>query len=451
MLKEVADIVKLKDNKSFCPICLDIVQSSVIERNGNIYLDIYCPKHGRFENLHKWDDPAHYATMNNSETEFVNRYPTGLLIDTNFDCNQSCNFCYAQANERKEANPSLAEIIQKTNGFKGIHIMLAGGEPTLREDLSEIILELKKRKFIVTLATNGKRLLDKAYVRKLKKAGLDNIQLQFDTMDDAQCEFIRNERLTDLKKKVIDNLKDVNISVHLWVPLIKGINDDQVKNIVSFAAKNSRVIKIVFFVPMWSEGRIAEHNSITAKEILKILQNVYNLNEDAYQDYAKFDFYSSLLYQRLTNTPFIKYQTCTVAYYFYYLKNTIIPLSKIIDLKIINHFLENACKLLNSKKGLLKFYYLFLVSWPFFLREILLRKDIWPLIYSFLRVLFFHILHGSPLQIRGNNLLQIRVEALFDRHNSDFQMLKHCNLYTQFKGELMPFCEREIIRKRHVK
>jgi hypothetical protein len=450
MLGAIADMIKLKNNKSFCPVCLDIVESDVVERNGRVYLDIYCPKHGKFENLHKWEVPIYYKTMERPDIEYIEKYPMGLLIETNFDCNQNCNFCYAQANERRETSPTLAEIIKKVNGFKGVHIMLAGGEPTLREDLPIIIRELKKRKFIVTLCTNGKKLVDKVYVKKLKDAGLDNVQLQFDTMDDSQYEFIRNERLTDLKLKVVNNLKEANILIYLFVPLIKGLNDNQVKNIVSFAAQNSSVIKIVFLMPMWLEGRTLEHNSITAEEIIQILQSEYNLQEDAFKDYAKFDFYTSLLYQRLTNKPFFKYQPCTVSYYFFYLRKSIIPLSEIIDLHKFNYFLECVCKLLAEKGALTKIYYFFRISLPFFIKEILLNKKIRPFIFALLRTLFSHILFDVPPMIKDNYSLQIRVERFFDRYNSDFRMLRQCNLYVFLKDELVPFCQGELARKKYM-
>lgn len=232
----------------------------------------------------------------------------------------------------------------------------------MREDLPEIILELKRRKFIITLASNGKKLVDKVYVKRLKIPVWINVQLQFDTLDDLQCELIRKERLTALKLQVIENLKEAGISVHLWVPLIKGINDNQIKAIVDFAARNTSVIKIVFLFRCGPEGRTAEHESLTAEEIIRVLQTECKLDEDAFMDYVRFDLYSSLFYQRLTNTPFLKYQTCTVSYYFFYLKNSLVPLSELIDIKQYNQFLESACRSLNGKKGFKKIYYLFRVS-----------------------------------------------------------------------------------------
>ena len=40
--------------------------------------------------------------------------------------------------------------------------------------------------------------------------------------------------------------------------------------------------------------------------------------------------------------------------------------------------------------------------------------------------------------------------GFFDRRNSDFDMLRHCNLAFDIHGELVPFCQREIGRKRDI-
>ncbi|KPK98810.1 MAG: hypothetical protein AMJ95_02385 [Omnitrophica WOR_2 bacterium SM23_72] len=450
MLKISTNTIKLKDNKSYCPVCLEVVESNIVERNGKIYLDIYCPNHGTFRKLHKWGNPKYYKSMNRPEIENMDRCPMALLIDTNYDCNQNCNFCYAHANERKEANPTIAEIIDQVENFRGIRIMLSGGEPTLREDLPIIIREIKKRKFIVTILSNGKKLVDKSYVNKLKKAGLDNVQLQLDSLDDSHCEFIRNEKLTDLKIKVVHNLKEAKISIDLFVPLIKGLNDNQIKNIITFAAQNSSVIKIVFFIPMWVEGRIIEHDSITSEEIIKILQSEYNMDEDAFMDYAKLDFLISLFYRRLTNKPFFKYQPCTVNYLFFYIQKSVIPLSEIIDLKKLNNFLECLCESLCEKAVFKKFFSL-LRTTCLFSKEVLLCKKIRPFIFTLLRTLLSHIIFGTPPVIKDNYSFQVRVEGFFDRNNSDFRMFRHCNLRVNFQDESLAFCQSEIARKKYVK
>ena len=64
-------------------------------------------------------------------------------------------------------------------------LQFAGGEPTLRDDLPEIIRRGKKMGFIETMvSTNGVRMGKSVeYCRELKEAGLDAVYLQFDATD----------------------------------------------------------------------------------------------------------------------------------------------------------------------------------------------------------------------------------------------------------------------------
>lgn len=437
-----------KINKSFCPYCLDIVESEVIEKSGQIYLRISCPSHGCFEGPHKWNKPKHYRVIRELINEDIKRYPIALSIDVTYDCNQNCNFCYAQANEKKEKNPTFSEIIEKITNFHGTHVYITGGEPTLRDDLPEIIHMIKSKGFIVILTTNGKKLRDIRYAGELKNAGLDIVQLQFDTMVDSQCEYIRNEKLTDLKLNVIDNLKKTKIIVYLWVPLIKGLNDNQIKNIITFTAQNSFMIKRVAFVPMWREGRTKEHSAITINEIIEVLDRECGINKDKFIDYIKFDFYYSLLYQRLTKSLFFNYQPCSVNYRFFYINKVMIPLSDIIDLKKVVLNLEITCNLLVQKGIIGRIKCFCKIPYLFFIREFMLNKKIRPLTLIFLRAIFLSIFLKCPSLIKDACSFEVKVEGLFDRYNSDFAMLRHCNLYAYHKEELIPFCQKEIIRKK---
>jgi hypothetical protein len=439
---------KLEETKSFCPICLDIVKSEVAEKNGKVYLEIFCPKHGKFENLHKWDDSKYYKIMSGLANDNIKRYPTGLLIDTNYDCNQHCHFCFAEANERKEKKPATYEILEKTKNFKGIYIFLSGGEPTLRNDLLLIIKKLKKKGFRVILATNGKKLIDLHYVRRLKKVGLDIVQLQFDTLDDSQYEIIRGERLTQLRFRVINNLKKIRIAVYLWISLIKGINDNQIGRIISFAAQNSSIIKTIFFVPVWLEGRVKEHNAINAREIIEIIEKEYKMDQDSFIEYAKFDYYLSSLYQVLTKMPFFRYQPCTVGYQFLYIDKSAVPLSKIVNLKKINYYLEKTSFILKQRNTAKKLIWFCKVIPIIFLKDFIINKKLLPFTLMLLRTLFLSIFFKSHPIIKGCYSLQIRIESIFDRYDTDFNMLKHCNLYAYHQNEFIPFCQREIIRKK---
>jgi MoaA/NifB/PqqE/SkfB family radical SAM enzyme len=52
-----------------------------------------------------------------------------------------------------------------------------GGEPTLREDLLELLTYAQKKGAVTGLITNGRRLSDPEYVQRLVEAGLDFVQI----------------------------------------------------------------------------------------------------------------------------------------------------------------------------------------------------------------------------------------------------------------------------------
>ena len=93
-------------------------------------------------------------------------------------CNQNCLFCYAE-NEPLGARPELS-----TQEWKGIldtlresrvpMVTFTGGEPTLREDLPELVEYAKW--FVTRLNTNGV-LLSRPLCEKLKAASLDSVQI----------------------------------------------------------------------------------------------------------------------------------------------------------------------------------------------------------------------------------------------------------------------------------
>ena len=66
------------------------------------------------------------------------------------------------------------------------HIVFTGGEPTLRDDLPELIAHAEKNGQITGLNTNARRLSDPDYVEQLVEAGLDHVQITVESHD-AGC------------------------------------------------------------------------------------------------------------------------------------------------------------------------------------------------------------------------------------------------------------------------
>jgi radical SAM protein with 4Fe4S-binding SPASM domain len=64
----------------------------------------------------------------------------------------------------------------------GVFILtFTGGEPTLRDDLFELLLYAQNKGMVTGLVTNGRKLVDKDYIKALERAGLDFVQVTLES------------------------------------------------------------------------------------------------------------------------------------------------------------------------------------------------------------------------------------------------------------------------------
>jgi uncharacterized radical SAM superfamily Fe-S cluster-containing enzyme len=130
-----------------------------------------------------------------------------------------------------------------------------GGEPTVREDLPEIIKIIKENKSIPILYTNGIKISNYSYLKKLKECGLADVHLQFDGFDDKVNLILRGKRLLKTKLKALRNLEKLKIPTVLEVTVARDVNMNEIKKILDFAIRKD-FIKAVFFRPYSYLGRV---------------------------------------------------------------------------------------------------------------------------------------------------------------------------------------------------
>jgi len=116
---------------------------------------------------------------------FTQQHSAPLRMDLalTFRCQNNCGHCYAGGpHETDELNTEQWK--QAINHLHQIGIFIltfTGGEPTLREDLPELLLYAQNEGMVTGLVTNGRKLKDKAYVEALEKAGLDFVQITLES------------------------------------------------------------------------------------------------------------------------------------------------------------------------------------------------------------------------------------------------------------------------------
>jgi len=277
---------KIGETHALCPECLKTIPAVKVTDGDNVYIEKTCEEHGTFK-IKIWSGADHYtylykfAAVPKTPERFRVRgkpeCPQGCglceghmqhsclnVIEVTNRCNMKCPICFATANDcGYDYHPSMDEL---KNSFRTVAeyvksprcVQLSGGEPTIRDDLPDIIGAAKDMGIEhIEINTNALRIAeDIEYLRKLKDAGADALYMQFDGTDDEIYKKTRGRPMFDIKKKAIANAAEVGgIGITLVATVTPDGNFDQVGNMIEFAASNVPTVKGLHFQPVSYFGR----------------------------------------------------------------------------------------------------------------------------------------------------------------------------------------------------
>jgi uncharacterized radical SAM superfamily Fe-S cluster-containing enzyme len=302
---------------SLCPECMSRIPMRIYEQDGVIYLEKTCPQHGRFEDVYwgdaelfkwfygNWYNARYVGTgLENPHTKTVSgcpfdcgicpqhKTPTILgIIDVTNRCNMACPVCFAYAGASNYVyEPSFEQIVEMIKLLRNNSpwacnaLQFSGGEPTIRNDLPDLIHEAKKAGVThVEVNTNGLRIAeDIEYFKKLLDAGLSTLYLQFDGLREDIYKTTRaRTNLVPIKQKVIDNARRIGLeSIVLVVTLAKGVNNKDLGAIVDYAVKNHDVVRCINIQPVSMAGRLQKDEMrklrITIPDAIKEIEEQTN-------------------------------------------------------------------------------------------------------------------------------------------------------------------------------
>ena len=119
------------------------------------------------------------------EEPFTYQYSAPLRMDIaiTFKCQNDCVHCYTGGpHETAELDTAQWKKVIAQLSQIGVFILtFTGGEPTLREDLSELLHYAQDKGMVTGLITNGRKLKDKVNVKALEEAGLDFVQITLES------------------------------------------------------------------------------------------------------------------------------------------------------------------------------------------------------------------------------------------------------------------------------
>src|SRR3954471_16130185 len=277
---------------SLCATCLRKVEAKVVMQDGNVYLHKWCPEH-RFQKVLISTDAEYYKLSRqtlkagqmpvkfNTPIKYGCPYDCGLcpdheqhscltLIEVTDQCNLTCPICYSESSPRRGPHRSFEQVefmldcCVRNEGEPDV-VQISGGEPTIHPQFWQILDAAKARPIKhLMLNTNGVKIAhDPEFARRLKDymPGFE-IYLQYDSSRPSRLRELRGEDLSDVRTKALERLNEHNISTTLVVTLKKGLNDDEIGEIIDFALKQ-RCVRGVTFQPVQHAGRADNFNPAT--------------------------------------------------------------------------------------------------------------------------------------------------------------------------------------------
>lgn len=244
--------------------------------------------------------PAHAPPLVDS----FGREITDLRVSLTDKCNFRCVYCMKEDRQfGKIALELTTPELLKTIGVGkelGINaIRFTGGEPLVRKDAVEVVREVNDMGFDdLAMTSNGSLLTRKiggvSTAQALKDAGLDRINISYDSLQKDKFEKIRRRSNFDLVNAGVEEALNVGLTpVKLNVCLIRGINDDEILDFADFARENyakGRDVRVRFieYMPLGDTGENQEewrpYKVVRQEEILETIRTKYPIEIGAIQD-----------------------------------------------------------------------------------------------------------------------------------------------------------------------
>jgi 7,8-dihydro-6-hydroxymethylpterin dimethyltransferase len=276
---------------SICTTCYRRIDAKIVFEDEKVFMLKRCPEHG-FERVLMADDVDYYRRCRevfvkppempdhyNTPIKHGCPYDCGLcpdheqhscltLIEICDACNLSCPICYAESGQHRTTYRSMVQIEAMldavvSNEIEPDVVQISGGEPTIHPDFFRVLDAAKRRPIKhLMVNTNGIRIAQEdGFAERLANYSPQfEIYLQFDSLRREPLMQLRGADLRSIRLKALDNLNRLNISTTLVVTVERGVNDDELGNIVEFALQQ-RCVRGVTFQPVQQAGRLVGYEA----------------------------------------------------------------------------------------------------------------------------------------------------------------------------------------------
>ncbi|MFM2329605.1 MAG: hypothetical protein RLZZ494_1708 [Pseudomonadota bacterium] len=286
---------------SVCTTCLRQVEAKIVLKDGQVFMDKWCPVHGT-ERVLMADDADYYRQCRElyvKPPEMPERFATPMrhgcpydcglcpdhmqhscltVVEITDHCNLRCPTCYANSGPERLTHRPLADVLAMLDAAVASEgapdvVQISGGEPTLHPQFFDILDAAKARPIRhLMLNTNGLRIAQEpGFAERLAAyAPGFEVYLQFDSLRRAPLLDLRGADLRRIREHALARLNAVGLSTTLVMTVKRGVNDDEIGEVIRHAA-DIPCVRGVTLQPVQDAGRTEGYNAtqhrLTVSEI----------------------------------------------------------------------------------------------------------------------------------------------------------------------------------------
>ena len=219
-------------------------------------------------------------------TDSFGRIHTYLRISLTQACNFKCGYCVGKDGHGASRGMPTSQLQRLLRLFAGAGIekvRLTGGEPTLREDLPEIVRSAKEVRGIkhVGITTNG--LVLKRVVKRLADAGLDSANISMDSLVPGKFAFITKVDGFPLVWQSFLSSLPLLPTVKLNTVVMKGFNEDELLSFVELSGTHRIPVRFIEYMP-FPGNRWSLQQFISVDDMKAIIEKRFRLRKAKIRD-----------------------------------------------------------------------------------------------------------------------------------------------------------------------
>ncbi len=196
------------------------------------------------------------------------------FIKLDYRCNNRCRFCITAEHNNYIEFEEIIKIIDMVDNQKFDTITISGGEPTLRDDIIEILQYIKSKGYKIRLQTNARKFANLNFAHLIADIGIESYLISF-----HECEKDKFEYITQVKQSYeetiqgIKNIKHFNQFIIINT-VINILNYKSLKNISEFVfGLGVDTIKFVLLRDLEENKKRYHEFSVTFSEMKSYLLN----------------------------------------------------------------------------------------------------------------------------------------------------------------------------------